>query len=163
MSTKLEEITVEEFKEILDSYFAKPEKRSNMTLEEAIAIAKVVNKKINIPLVNETNEEKIIVKFVLSVDNFLYDNLPNELYDLCRSFDDGIDDAEASRLISVLVNIAKEKLKIPYIPHPFDKLAIRIVISIVVNAARKGFNLIFATSTINLDNPGVISKKVALT
>ncbi|MBI9067258.1 MAG: hypothetical protein JEZ09_08195 [Salinivirgaceae bacterium] len=35
----------------------------------------------------------------MEVDNFLYNHLPNELYDLIRSLPDGINDSEAKNLI----------------------------------------------------------------
>ena len=93
----LNELTEEQFRELLDEYFAAPEKRSKMTEAEVRSLAERLNERIDIPLVRETKEEKILIKLIMKVDTFLYDNLPNEFYDLVRSLDQGIDDDEAKR------------------------------------------------------------------
>ena len=56
----INELTETQFKGLLDEYFAPAEKRSKMTDEEVIDLAKRLNEKINVPLINETGEEKIL-------------------------------------------------------------------------------------------------------
>ena len=133
----ISELTDTQFKQLLDDYFAPPKKRQKMTEEEIKDLAIRLNEKINVPLVGETTEEKILIKVVLKVDTFLYDNLPNEIYDLVRSLDKGIDESEATRLINRLSVLANEKINIPYIPESAEYVAIRFVIGVVINAARK--------------------------
>ena len=137
----INELTEEQFTQLLDEYFAPPEKRSKMTQAEIKDLAERLNEKINVPIINETTEEKILIKIVLKVDGFLYDNLPNELYDLVRSLDNGIDDNEAKRLIKRLSKLANKHIDIPYIPEQMEYIAIRFVIGVIINAARKQWDL----------------------
>lgn len=141
MST-LNELTTAEFKEILNGYFASPDKRSKMTESEIKDVAERLNKKINIPFIREPKEEKILIKIVIKIDRFLYDNLPNELYDLVRSLDKGIDDDEAKRLIKRLARLANDKIDIPYIPEKAEYIAFRFVIGIIINAARNQWSIL---------------------
>ncbi len=136
MSTTLNALTQMEFTNLLDDYFAPPEKRFKMNEEEIKKIAILLDQKIDIPLVRETKEEKILIKIVLKIDTFLYNYLPNELYDLIRSTTVGISDKESKRLIRRLTKLANDRIDIPYIPEFMERVAIRFVISIVLNAAR---------------------------
>ncbi len=149
----LDELTEEQFKELLDEYFATSEKRSKMTEAEVRSLAKRLNDKINVPLIKETKEEKILIKLIVKVDTFLYDHLPNEFYDLVRSADKGIDDDEAKRLIKRLSKLANDKIDIPWIPEPIEYIPIRFVIAIVINAARKQWDMTRAQNEVG-DVPG---------
>ena len=133
----INELTEGQFKNLLDEYFAPPEKRTKMSQDEIKALASRLNQKINVPLIGETTEEKILIKVVLKVDGFLYDNLPNEIYDLVRSLDKGIDEDEAKRLVTRLSIMANDKIDIPYIPESAEYVAIKFVIGVIINAARK--------------------------
>ena len=137
----ISDLTPQQFKQLLDEYFAPPEKRSKMTESEIKDLAERLDERINIPIVGASGERKIFIKIVLKVDRFLYDNLPNELYDLARSLDEGIDDKEARRLTRRLAKLANKHIDIPYIPESVEFLAIRIVIGVVINAARKKWNM----------------------
>jgi hypothetical protein len=140
MGKKVAELTVSEFEILLNEYFAEPTLRHKMTLDEIKDLAERLNRKIDVPLVKETKEEKILIKIILKIDTFLYDNLPNEFYDLIRSTDRGIDDKEAKRLVRRLAKAANSKIDIPYIPEFAEKFAFRFVIGMVVKAARKNLD-----------------------
>lgn len=144
---KIGELTEQEFTGLLNEFYAPAEKRTKMTKEEIKALAIKVNPKVNIPLIKESNEEKILIKVIMKIDNFLYDNLPNEFYDLMRSLDDGIDDIEAKRLAKSLAKLANDKIDIPYIPEPAEYVVFRIVIGVIINAARKQWDIHKAMST----------------
>ncbi|HCS27800.1 MAG TPA: hypothetical protein DIW43_10115 [Spongiibacteraceae bacterium] len=133
----INELTEDQFKELLDEYYAPPEARTKMTDVEIKELAERLNEKVNVPLIGETTEEKILIKVVLKIDGFLYDNLPNEIYDLVRSLDKGIDDNEATRLINRLSVLANEKIDIPYIPESAEYVAMKFVIGVIINSARK--------------------------
>lgn len=137
MPTALTDLTTDEFKELLSDFYAEPVKRNKMTLDEIKDLAQRLNKKINVPLINETGEEKILIKIILKIDNFLYDYLPNEFYDLIRSSDKGIDDDEAKRLVRRLTRLANNKIDIPYLSEPIEHFVLKFVIGMVVKAARK--------------------------
>lgn len=140
--TTINELTEEQFKELLDGYFAEPIKRHKMTYAEIKDLAQRLNEKINAPIINETKEEKILIKIVIKIDTFLYNNLPNEFYDLVRSIDKGIDDNEAKRLIKRLSKLANKQIDLPYLPEPMEYIAIRFIIAIIVNSARKNWDIL---------------------
>lgn len=137
----INQLTEDQFKNLLDEYFAPPELRSKMTDEEIKDLATRLNDKIDVPIIKETREQKILIKIIIQIDSFLYDNLPNEFYDLVRSLDQGIDDNEAKRLIKRLSKLANEKIDIPYIPEQMEYIAIRFVLSIIINASRREWDL----------------------
>lgn len=139
--TTINELTEAQFKSLLDEYFAPANKRSKMTDKEIKDLAERLNEKINVPIINETGEEKILIKIVIKIDRFLYDHLPNEFYDLVRSLDKGIDDEEAKRLIKRLSKLANDKIDIPYLPESVEYIAIRFVIGVIINAARKRWDI----------------------
>ena len=95
-------------------------------------------------------EEKILIKVIVKVDTFLYDHLPNEFYDLVRSVDKGIDDEEAKRLIKRLTKLANEKIDIPWIPEPIEYIPIRFVISVIINSARKQWDMARAQEEVDV-------------
>lgn len=137
----ISDLTTGEFKNLLDDYFVEDKERRKLTEAEVRDLAERLNKKIDVPILNETGEEKIIIKIVLKIDRFLYDNLPNEFYDLIRSLDQGIDDDEARRLIKRLAKLANEKIDIPYLPEPVEYIAIRFLLALIINAARKKWDM----------------------
>ncbi len=137
MAKKIAELTVKEFEGLMEEFYAEPKNRNKMTMEEMKDLAERLNRKINIPLIKETGEEKILLKIILKIDTFLYDNLPNEFYDLIRSTDRGIDDKEAKRLVRRLTRVANKEIDIPFLPEFAEKFAFRFVIGMVVKAARK--------------------------
>ena len=136
----IKDLTKDEFTAILDGYFATSKKRTQMTQEEVQELAEVLNEKVNIPIITEPKEETILIKIIVKIDNFLYDNLPNEFYDSVRSLHKGIDETEAKRLIKRLSELANRKINIPYIPEAAEFIAIRFVIGIIINAARENWD-----------------------
>ncbi len=148
--TTVAELTTDQFKVLLSEFYAVPEKRSKLSTDEIKNLAQRLNKKINVPIINETKEEKILIKIILTIDNFLYDNLPNEFYDLIRDSENGIDNREAKRLVRRLTKLANDKIDIPYIPEPMERIAFKFVIGMIVKAARKNLN--FSDVLSNSDN-----------
>ena len=140
MTTKVAELSTEEFMTLLDDFYAEPKKRNKMTEAEIKDLAIRLNEKIDIPFIKETGEEKILVKVIFKIDTFLYDHLPNEFYDMVRSTDHGISKKEARRLVRRLTRLANDKIDIPYLPEVAEHFAIKFVIGMVVKAARKKLN-----------------------
>lgn len=134
-------LTEGQFKEMLSGYYAKDELRQRMTQDELQKIAEKVNKEIDIPILNERREGKILLKIILKVDTFLFNNLPNEIYDLIRSLDDGISEIEAKSLVRRLAKLANQKINIPYIPEALEYVLFNFTIALVVNAMRNKWNI----------------------
>ena len=73
---------------------------------------------------------------------FLYDNLPNEIYDSIRKLDDGImSGAEAKQIVDRISKLANEKIDIPYLPEVTEQFAISLLIGSIVNGMRKNWTL----------------------
>lgn len=140
MTRKIADLSVEEFEILMEEFYAEPQQRTKMTQDEIKDLAERLNRKVNVPLIKETGEEKILIKIILKIDTFLYNNLPNEFYDLIRSTDQGIDDKEAKRLVRRLSRAANNQIDIPYLPEFVEKFAFRFVIGMVVKSARKKLN-----------------------
>ena len=140
MATKVADLTTDEFFALWDEFKAEPKDRKKMTEAEVKDLAVRLNERINVPFIDETGEEKILVKVIFKIDTFLYDHLPNEFYDLIRSSDRGISDKEAKRLVRRLTRLANKKIDIPYLPEAVEHFAIKFVIGMVVKAARKKLN-----------------------
>lgn len=134
-------LTEKQFKEMLSDFHAKDDNRQRMTQAEVENLAAKVNAEIDIPIVSERREGKILLKIILKVDRFLYDNLPNEVYDLIRSLDDGISEQEAKTLARRLAKLANKKIDIPYIPESLEYVLFNLIIGLVVNALRKNWNV----------------------
>lgn len=133
----LAQLTTADFKKMLQEFYPVANRTSQMTELEVRDLAQRLNEKINVPVINETGEEKILIKIVLKIDTFLYENLPNEFYDLIRSSDNGLDDKEAKRLVRRLTKLANDKIDIPYLPEIAERIALKFIIGIIIDAARK--------------------------
>ena len=135
-------LTDAQYQAVLSDFYAAQEKRARLSQPEVLAIASSLNKKIDIPIFfSEAQEQKILVKIVTKIDGFLYDNLPNEVYDLIRSLPEGIDDEDAQRIVKSFSKLANEKINIPYLPEFTEYVAISFVINVIVNAMRKQWDL----------------------
>lgn len=133
----IKELTVEQFKGVIKECIEEANKKSNLTDYEIKELVKRLNEKINLPLISEVGEEKILTKIVVKIDNYLSENLPDEFYDLLRDSNKGITDTEAQELIDRLSKIANKEINIPYLPEAVERIAIKFVIKIIVESARK--------------------------
>lgn len=144
MSEIIQEMTKEEFRSVLDDYFAPTEQRRQMTDQEVKDLADRLNQRIDVPLLKELGERKVLIKMVLKIDHFLYNYLPNEIYDLVRSLDHGISDSEAKHLITRISKLANKEINLVYLPEAAEYIVIRFVISVIMNAARRDWDFNFA-------------------
>ena len=154
-------LTDEQYEQILCDYNAAVENRKKLTKDQLERIATELNGKIDVPLISEETEKKILVKIIKKVDRFLYDNLPNEIYDLIRSTEDGINDKEARTLIVRLSKMANKKIDIPYIPELMEYIAISFVMGIIINSMRKHLKLdtvLKTTRKIHVPKDGNVEK-----
>ncbi|MGC9354499.1 MAG: hypothetical protein ACP5D9_11710, partial [Mariniphaga sp.] len=122
-------------------FYAEPSLRNKLTQDEIKNLAQKLNGKINIPIVGETGEEKIFIKIILKIDNFLYDNMPNEFYDLIRHSENGIDEEEAKMLVGRLTKLANKKINLPFISEKTEEKIFRFIIGLIVKAAKKNTDL----------------------
>ena len=141
MAKKITELNNADFNTLADDFYAEPKLRNKLTEDEVKMLAEKLNNKINIPIIGETGEEKICVKIILKIDNFLYDNLPNEFYDLIRAADKGIDEEEAKMMVTRLTKLANEKINLPFLPEKTEETIFRFIIGLIVKSAKKNTNI----------------------
>lgn len=141
MAKKISELNNNDFNSLVDDFYAEPKLRNKLTEDEVKALAERLNGKVNIPIVGETGEEKILVKIILKIDNFMYDNLPNEFYDLIRAADKGIDEEEAKMITGRLTKLANEKINLPFLSETAEEKILGYVIEMLVNSAAKNQDL----------------------
>jgi hypothetical protein len=141
MAKKISELNNTEFNTLVNDFYAEPKFRNQLTEVEVKALAEKLNSKINIPIIGETGEEKILIKIILKIDNFLFDNMPNEFYDMIRSVDKGIDEQEAKMITGRLTKLANEKINLPFLSEKAEGKIFRYVIELIVNSAIKKHDL----------------------
>ena len=114
---------------------------SMLTNEQVLKIANLVNKKINLPLLNEKKEEKVFFKLVQLIDTKLYEELPNEYYELIKTVDEGISNEEAELISKRLSKKVNKKVNIPILTEKMEGKFIKMVIGIIVEAMQKNVKL----------------------
>jgi len=141
MAKKISELNETDFGNLMNDFYAEPSLRNKLTHDEIKNLAEKLNGKINIPIIGETGEEKIFIKIILKIDNFLYDNMPNEFYDLIRHSENGIDEEEAKMLVARLTKLANKKINLPFISEKTEEKIFRFIIGLIVKAAKKNTDL----------------------
>ncbi len=125
-----------------------PEQRANILLdadrkiemlseEELEAIATQLNEVINIPVIGEAKEQVVLVKLVKMIDRYIYQRMPNEIYELVKKTSDGISDEEAQLIEQRLATGLNNNINIPYLTEGMEQRAFEFVIKIITNALRK--------------------------
>jgi hypothetical protein len=71
----------------------------------------------------------------------MYDNLPNEFYDLIRAADKGIDEEEAKMISARLTKLANEKINLPFLSETAEEKILGYVIEMIMNSATKNQDL----------------------
>ncbi len=128
------------------------EQRSNILLDadrkiemlsenELESIATKLNGVVNLPVIGEAKEQVILVKLVKTIDRFIYQRIPNEIYELVRNSSDGISDEEARLIEERLASGLNNGINIPYLTERMEQRAFEFVIGVIVNALRKNRSL----------------------
>ena len=114
--------------------------------EELEAIATRLNRFINLPFRTEAEEQIILVKIVKRIDGFLYQVLPNEIYQLVKVAHDGISPAEADEMTERLTKIANRYVDFPILSEYMEEKLLQFVISLIVRAMVTGESLATVTA-----------------
>lgn len=141
MAKKISELNSNDFNSLVGDFYAEPKLRNKLTEDEVKALAERINGKVNIPIIGETGEEKILIKIILKIDNFMYENLPNEFYDLIRAADKGIDEGEAKMIAGRLTKLANEKINLPFLSETAEEKILGHVIEMIMSSATKNQDL----------------------
>ena len=107
-------------------------------------IADKLNKKINIPIVGEKFEKKLIVKGLEKIDVELDEHLPPEWAELLDDISDGIEPGSPADLASIkqnLVEFLNKKINLPIIGEKSEAKLFEATIDIIFDALQKGKTL----------------------
>ena len=107
-------------------------------------IADKLNKKIDIPIVGEKFEKKLIIKGLDKVNKELEDHLPPEWAQLLDDVSDGIEPGSPADLAGIkknLVDFLNKKINIPIIGEKAEGKLLSAAIDIIFDALQKGHKL----------------------
>lgn len=130
-----------QFKDLLKEFNAKKSNRQLLTKDEMLAISKRLGEKISLPFLDQQNETQVLVKMVIRIDSYLYDNLPNEIYRLIHDLDQGFDESEAALFAARLSKQAGGTIRFPFLTEHLEYYSIVFMVNLLVNAMREGSNI----------------------
>lgn len=134
-------ISDKQHEKILKDFFAKRSARHRLCNAEQVAIAQRLNEKITLPFLSEAKEHAVLIKLVLKIDNYFYEQLPNEIYGLIHDLDEGFDEAEAAQLAARLNKMAHDDISLPFLSDHHEYYTITFILSVLINAMREGSDL----------------------
>jgi len=115
-----------------------------LSQEQINYIADKLNKKINIPIIGEKFEKKLIIKGLEKVDTELEQHLPAEWSKLLDDVSDGIEPGSPADLQSIkdnLVAFLNKKIDIPIIGEKAEAKLFGFAIDMIFDALQKGKKL----------------------
>ncbi|WP_286239134.1 hypothetical protein [Neptuniibacter halophilus] len=134
-------LSEDQYRTLVKDFFAKRSARRLLTRTECIAIAGRLNEKVTLPFLSEQKEHAVLVKIVLKLDHYLYENLPNEIYELIHNLDEGFDDSEAAQLAARLSQQAHSEINLPFLTSHVEYYSIAFILSLLINAMREGSDI----------------------
>jgi hypothetical protein len=115
-----------------------------LSKEQIEVIATKINKKIDIPVIGEKFEQKIIVFGLKKVDDVLDKQLPPDWAKLLDDVTDGIEPgtkADFEAIKNNLVNFLNAKVDIPILGEQGEQQLFSLAMDIIFDALRKGDKL----------------------
>lgn len=131
----------EQHSQLVKDFFAKRSTRHLLQRTELVAIAERLSEKVTLPFLPEEKEHRVLLKVILLIDNYLFNALPNEIYDLIHNIDEGFDDGEAAQFSARLNKQVHNDIKLPFMTDHLEYYSITFVLSILINAMREGSDL----------------------
>lgn len=112
--------------------------------EQIKVIAKKVNKKVDVPIIGEKFEYRIIVFGLNKIDKVLDEELPPDFAQLLDDVSDGFEPESPADLEKVklhLVTFINKKVNIPLMGEKAERELIEFVIEIIIDAMTKNKKL----------------------
>lgn len=135
-------LTDDQYRSLEKEFFAKRSHRQLLNKDETIAIAQRLNEKVSLPFLSEAKEHSVLVKMILKIDNYLYDQLPNEIYELIHNVDEGFDDMEAAQLAARLSKQTHKDITFTFLTSHLEYYSITFVLTLLINAMREGSDIV---------------------
>ena len=105
--------------------------------EFAIALAKRINVSLDVPFLNETQEEAYILWVIRKAVPYIPDSTRQFVMDAS----DGLSSDELARIEDFLVVVLNQYVDIPIVPESVEATLIRPVVGAVLDLARQGLSL----------------------
>ena len=114
-----------------------------MLSEEQIQfIVDRVNEKVNLPILGEKAEGKLIRKAVDKVLKSLEENLPEEIFEFLDNASDGIEPGmDTEEMKKNTVNFLNKEINLPIVGEKFEEKLFTEVVDLIFNALKKGKKL----------------------
>ena len=103
-------------------------------------LAEKANKKVNLPIVGEKFENKILIFGLRKIDKALEEELPEDFSQLLDDVSDGLEpgsDADLDLIKGHLVTFLNKKIDIPILGEKAEKELFEVAIDIIVDAMQK--------------------------
>jgi len=113
-----------------------------LTPQEEERVADTVNRAINIPFMSERREKKVFLAGIRLIDKAITLYLPKELIECIHNISDGVTHEEVAVLEKRLTPIINKMINIPLIPEFLEVRLISMVLGIILNAMRKGTQIL---------------------
>lgn len=100
------------------------------------------NEKINVPILGEKAEGRLIRKAVDKVLKCLEENLPKEIFDFLDSVSDGIEPGmDLEEMKKNTVEFLNKEINLPIVGEKFEAKLFTEVVDLIFNALKKGKKL----------------------
>ncbi len=107
-------------------------------------IAQKANKKVDVPVIGERFEEKILIFGITKIDKALDEHLPPEFGDLLDDISDGLEPgcpADLDRIKEHLVNYLLNNLDVPILGKRGERELFNLTVGMIIDAMRKNDKL----------------------
>ncbi len=113
-----------------------------LTAEQINNLANKLHAKIpDLPFIPTGKEKAILRKLVKKVDLFLWETLPDEIYELIHDAHDGLENTEVAELTTSLTELANKNINIPYLPETVEHAIFGFLIGLILEGLKRNINL----------------------
>ena len=115
-----------------------------LTTEQKKYLAEKINDKINLPILGEKAEFKIIMKALDKIDSVLETEVPDDFKEYLNDVSKGLDPGKAAEIEMIKDNTVKflnKKVDLPLVGERAEKKIFDLVIDLLLEAKKKGSKL----------------------
>ena len=117
------------------------EGKNYLTDAQVTLIVKKIIEVFNFPFLNNAIVEIVFAKIVKQIDEVLYKNLPNEIYNFINSVELGFAEGDLDSIKRRLIEIVNKVINIPFLNEDDEAKLIEFILTIIVNAMGLGKSL----------------------
>ena len=110
---------------------------SLLTSEQIDDLATKINEKVNIPIIGEKAEEKLLEKVLTELDDKVAQHLPDNLKAIWAKMSDGITTDEVNQLRDAVVTLANEKINLPILGEKGEAKVFNLIFDALFSIVEK--------------------------